>query len=322
MLKDSPLAAVALFAAILLVAGVLANDFVLRFLAEILIFGIAVMALDLLVGFGGLVSLGHAALFGGAAYAAALIAQRLGGDFVVVLLTGIGTGAALAALMGIVVVRTVNVFFLILTLVTAQLVWELVSHAREITGGADGLRGLPALSLNLGVVAWPISGGKALYTAVSVIALATFAIARSFIAAPIGRALVGSREQPLRMSALGYSIPQVRFLALLVSGAIAGAAGALYPFVNLYIGPNVVHWSTAAMLLIMLVIGGVGSLWGAFIGAAIYLGIQNYLSTYTDRWQLIVGLIFVLVVLLVPNGIANAIAAAAGRRSLRGSHVQ
>jgi branched-chain amino acid transport system permease protein len=301
-------------AAILALGGVLADDFLLRFLAEILIFSIAVMALDIMVGLGGLVSLGHAAIFGGAAYVAAVVAQSLGADLLVVLCSGIAAGAALAALMGLVVVRTVNVFFLILTLICGQLVWELVFHARDVTGGADGLRGLPTLRIDAGMAAWPVDSARALYATVSVVAIGAFAIVRSFVASPIGRALVGSREQPLRMIALGYSISRIRFSALLVSGGIAGAAGSLYPFVNQYIGPNVVHWSTAAMMLIMLVIGGVGSLWGAFVGAAIYLGIQNYLSSYTDRWQLIVGLIFVLTVLMMPNGIANAVASAAARR--------
>jgi branched-chain amino acid transport system permease protein len=297
-----------LFAALLTVLALIADDFVLRFLAEILIFGIAVMSLDLLVGFGGLVSLGHAALFGGAAYAAALFAQRTGGDLFLTLGVGMGAGVLIAALIGTVVVRTVNLFFLILTLVVGQLVWEFVFHSRELTGGADGLRGLPFLTLHLGFATLPIDGAKALYITAAVVTLLALAVALSFVNAPIGRALVGSREQPLRMSALGYSIPMIRFLALLASGAIAGAAGALYPFVNQYIGPNAVHWSTSAMMVIMLVIGGVGSLYGAFVGAAVYLGIQTYLSSYTDRWQLLVGLVFVLSVLLMPKGIASAAA--------------
>lgn len=292
-----------------------ANDFILRFLAEILIFGIAVMSLDLLVGFGGLVSLGHAAIFGGAAYGAAMLAPRVDGDVFASLAVGVGVGALLAAIIGAVVVRTVNLFFLILTLVAGQIFWELVFHARDITGGADGLRGLPTLSLHLATT-FSLGSAAALYALVAIVAVCAFALARSFVAAPIGRALVGTREQPIRMRALGYSIPAVRFLSLVTAGAMAGAAGALYPFVNQYVGPNAVHWSTSAMMIIMLVIGGVGSLWGAFIGAGVYLGIQNYLSSYTDRWQLLVGLVFVLTVLLMPNGVAGAVASVT--RRLRG----
>lgn len=295
-----PLLAAAFLAAAL---AFVADDFLLRFLAEILLIGIAVMSLDLLIGFGGLVSLGHAALFGGAAYAAAIAARQWGGDVALMLGIGIATGVFLAALMGVVVLRSGQLFLLILTLLTGQMVWEVAFHWREVTGGADGLRGLPALSFG----PWALPGARGLFLLAAGLALAAFGIARSFVAAPLGRALVGTREQPIRMSALGYSLFAVRFRAMLLAGAMAGAAGALFPFVNLYIGPQSVHWTHSAAMVIMLVIGGIGSLWGGFLGAAVYLGIQTYLSAWTDRWQLCVGLVFVLTVLLLPHGLASGL---------------
>ncbi len=294
---------------VLAATALLVDEFHLRFLAEILILGTAVMSLDLLVGFAGLVSLGHAALFGGGAYAAAIAAQHLGGNLGVVLLAGIAAGTAIAAVMGLVIVRTSSLFLLILTLLIGQIVWEVAFHWRDVTGGADGLRGLPPLSIGpLG-----LGDARSLFLLAGVLALFAGWIARSFIAAPIGRALIGTREQPIRMSALGYSIPRIRFTAILASGAIAGAAGALYPFVNLYVGPQSIHWTLSATMIIMLVIGGVGSLWGAFLGSAIYLVTQTYISSYTDRWQLFVGLIFVLTVLLLPTGIADGLRSLARR---------
>jgi branched-chain amino acid transport system permease protein len=305
------LAVLALAAALpLLFAG----DYQLRFLAEILIIGTAVLSLDLLVGFGGLVSLGHAVFFGGAAYVTAIASQALGADIVVMLAVGILTGMAAALLMGVVVMRTIALFFLILSLIVGQIVWEVVFHWREVTGGADGLRGFPVLTLHTGFATIPLNNGVALYLASVVLALAAYLAARSFVTAPIGRALLGTRERQLRMSALGYSIPRIRLMALVASGAIAGAAGALYPFVNQYVGPNAVHWTMSAMMIIMLVIGGVGSLYGAFIGSAIYLGIQTYVSSYTDRWQLVVGLVFVLTVMIMPKGVVAGLKAAFGRR--------
>lgn len=285
----------------------LANDYQLRFLAEILIVGSAVLSLDLLVGFGALVSLGHAMFFGGAAYAAAIAAQAFGADIFVMLAVGTLTGAGLALVMGVVVIRTIALFFLILSLIVGQIFWEIVFHWRDLTGGADGLRGLPPLTLHLGVTTFELTTGRSLYIAAALLALAAWIVASSFVNAPIGRALIGTRERALRMSALGYSIPRIRLMALVASGAIAGAAGALYPFVNQYIGPNAVHWTMSAMMIIMLVIGGVGSLYGAFIGAAVYLSIQTYVSSYTDRWQLVVGLIFVLTVMVMPNGIVAGV---------------
>jgi branched-chain amino acid transport system permease protein len=292
----------------------LAGEFHLRFLAEILIIGTAVMSLDLLVGFGGLVSLGHAALFGAAAYAAAVTAQHLGGDILLMLAVGIATGTTVAALMGTVIVRTSSLFLLILTLLVGQIIWEIAFHWRDVTGGADGLRGLPPLSFG----PWMLGDARSLYLLASAVALGALWFARSFVAAPIGRALIGTREQPIRMSALGYSIPRTRFLAILVAGAIAGAAGSLYPFVNLYVGPQSVHWTLSATMIIMLVIGGVGSLWGAFLGSAVYLVIQTYISSYTDRWQLFVGLIFVLTVLLLPNGLASGLRSLARHAEAQG----
>jgi branched-chain amino acid transport system permease protein len=300
--------------AVLTAPTLLAGEFHLRFLAEILIIGTAVMSLDLLVGFGGLVSLGHAALFGAAAYAAAITAQHLGGNVLLMLAVGIATGTTVAALMGAVIVRTSSLFLLILTLLVGQIIWEIAFHWRDVTGGADGLRGLPPLSFG----PWMLGDARSLYLLVGAVALSAFWLARSFVAAPLGRALIGTREQPIRMSALGYSIPRIRFLAILVAGAIAGAAGSLYPFVNLYVGPQSVHWTLSATMIIMLVIGGVGSLWGAFLGSAVYLVIQTYISSYTDRWQLFAGLIFVLTVLLLPTGLASGLRSLARRAGVQG----
>lgn len=290
-----------------------AGDYQLRFFAEILIIGTAVLSLDLLVGFGGLVSLGHAIFFGGAAYVAALVSQKAGADVGVMLAVGIATGIAAALVLGVVVMRTIALFFLILSLIVGQIVREIVFNWRELTGGADGLRGLPPLTLHLGFATVPLNSGIALYVTAVILAIAAYLAARSFVNAPIGRALLGTRERQLRMRALGYSTPRIRLMALIASGGIAGAAGALYPFVNQYVGPNAVHWTMSAMMVVMLVIGGVGSLYGAFVGAAVYLGIQTYVSSYTDRWQLVVGLVFVLTVMVMPKGIVAGVKTAFNR---------
>lgn len=289
-------------------AGLLAlfgDDYHLRFVAEILITGTAVMSLDILVGQGRLVSLGHAALFGGAAYVSALLAIHAGAGLVPVLLAGIATGMLLALVMGLVATRSVDLFFLILTLVVGQMVYELAFHWRTVTGGADGLRGIPALVLHLGGEAWKPTGARFLFLLAAGLALVAYLLARSFLAAPIGRALVASREQPVRLAALGYEVRRLRLLAMLFAGGIAGAAGALYPFVNLYVGPNLVHWSMSATMIVMLVLGGVGTLHGAFVGTGLYLLVQTYLSSFTDRWQLLIGILFVLIVIFLPDGIVR-----------------
>lgn len=283
--------------------AIFADAFVLRFAAEILLVGIAVMSLNVLVGFAGLVSLGHAALFGVAAYAAAVVAQHGGHDLLVVLPLGALCGMALAAVMALVAQRSVGLFFLVLTLMVGQMAWEVVFRWRAVTGGADGLRGFPALTI-MGI---PVVQPLALYGLALALAVAAWWVLRTFIQAPIGHAIMGMRDQPLRMRALGFHLGRLRFVTFLVTGATAGAAGSIYPFVNQYIGPNSVHWTMSATLVIMSVLGGIGTLAGGFVGAAVYLVAQTQLSSFTERWQLLIGLVFVLTVIFLPKGIVPAL---------------
>jgi branched-chain amino acid transport system permease protein len=293
------LALVALCAA----APLSGEGFVLRFAAEILLVGAAVMSLNLLIGVGGLVSLGHGAVFGAAAYCAAVAAQSWGGNVFMVIAIGMLAGMLVSAAMALLTLRSSGLFFLVLTLVAGQMVWEVVFRWRAVTGGADGLRGFPALSAG----AMPLASPLGLYLVALLLALAGWVALRSFARAPLGQALQGMRDQPLRMRALGFSQGRLRLQAFLMSGAVAGAAGAVFPFVNQYVGPNTVHWSMSATLVIMAVLGGIGTWFGGFAGAALYLLAQTQLSSYTDRWQLMIGLLFVATVIFLPHGIVPAL---------------
>ena len=293
------LALVALCAA----APLSGEGFVLRFAAEILLVGAAVMSLNLLIGVGGLVSLGHGAVFGAAAYCAAVAAQAWGANVFMVIAIGMLAGMLVSAAMALLTLRSSGLFFLVLTLVGGQMVWEVVFRWRDVTGGADGLRGFPALSLG----AMPLASPLALYGVALLLALIGWAALRSFARAPLGQALQGMRDQPLRMRALGFSQGRLRLQAFLMSGAVAGAAGAIFPFVNQYVGSNTVHWSMSATLVIMAVLGGIGTWFGGFAGAALYLLAQTQLSSYTDRWQLMIGLLFVATVIFLPHGIVPAL---------------
>ena len=296
-------AVMVLVAAAVLGLGLAGDDFVLRFAAEILLVGTAVMSLNVFIGFAGLVSLGHAALFGAAAYAGAIVAQHGASDLLVVLPVGILCGAALAAVMALVAQRSAGLFFLVLTLVVGQMTWELVFRWRDVTGGADGLRGFPALTV-LGMSATQPIG---LYALSAGLAAVSWWVLRTFVDAPVGHAIQGMRDQPLRMRALGFHLGRLRLATFLVTGAVAGAAGSVYPFVNQYIGPQSVHWSMSATLVIMSVLGGIATLAGGFVGAAVYLVAQTQLSSFTDRWQLLIGLVFVVTVIFLPHGIVPAL---------------
>lgn len=291
----------ALASFVLLSSAAWGDPFLWRFATEALLIGCAVLSINLLIGYGGLVSLGHGAVFGFAGYATAIASQSLGASLPLVLAVGILAGVLLSVLMALVSLRTSDLFFLVTTLVAGQLVWEVAFRWRELTGGADGLRGFPRLSL--GDI--PLSAPYTLMTLALALALLCWLLLRSFSRAPIGLALVGLRDQPLRMAALGYQAWRIRLCAFMTAGAVAGAAGGLYPFANQYVSPQQVHWSFSATLIIMGVIGGIRTWRGAFMGATVYLFAQTYLSSYTDRWQLLVGLIFVATVLFMPNGLAE-----------------
>ncbi|WP_394063487.1 branched-chain amino acid ABC transporter permease [Alcaligenes sp. WGS1538] len=291
----------ALASLVLLSSAAWGDPFLWRFATEALLIGCAVLSINLLIGYGGLVSLGHGAVFGFAGYATAIASQSLGASLPLVLAVGILAGVLLSVLMALVSLRTSDLFFLVTTLVAGQLVWEVAFRWRELTGGADGLRGFPRLSL--GDI--PLSAPYTLMTLALALALLCWLLLRSFSRAPIGLALVGLRDQPLRMAALGYQAWRIRLCAFMTAGAVAGAAGGLYPFANQYVSPQQVHWSFSATLIIMGVIGGIRTWRGAFMGATVYLFAQTYLSSYTDRWQLLVGLIFVATVLFMPNGLAE-----------------
>ena len=277
------------------------DSFLWRFGTEALLIGCAVLSINLLIGYGGLVSLGHGAVFGFAAYATAISSQYWGASLPLMLLVGIVAGTLLSMLMALISLRSSELFFMVATLVAGQLVWEVAFRWRDVTGGADGLRGFPRLSLG----DLPLSAPYTLMILALVLAVLCWLLLRSFSRAPIGLALTGLRDQPLRMAALGYQAWRIRLYTFMIAGAVAGAAGGLYPFANQYVSPQQVHWSFSATLIIMGVIGGIRTWRGAFIGAAFYLFAQTYLSSYTDRWQLLVGLIFVLTVLFMPNGLAD-----------------
>ncbi len=306
LVRSKPFGAIMVFGPIaiaFILMGFMADDFLLRFAAEVLLIGTAVMSLNLLIGLGGLVSLGHAAIFGTAAYTAAILAPFIDAHVIGLLAAGIVAGMVMATVMAIISLRSSGLFFLVLTLVIGQMTWELAFRWRDLTGGADGLRGFPKLALG----PWSLDNAQSLYMLATVIAVLAWLFLNRIRTAPLGQAIVGMRDQPLRMAALGYELGQLRILAFLITGATTGAAGALYPFVNQYVGPNVVHWSLSAAFIIMGVLGSIRSLGGAYVGAALYLTIQTYLSSYTDRWQLIIGVLFVVTVLFMPHGIIDAV---------------
>lgn len=290
--------------ALLAAAPFLLGDFRLLLLGDILVYGLLAASLDLLVGYTGLPSLGHAAFFGVGGYVAALVAEtttngpvQLVGAVAVATLVALGTGWL--------AVRTRGVYLLMLTLAFAQLLYSLALTWTPVTGGANGL---PVARVSL----WPgddgslLAGDRALYWYVLAGFLLGYLVLRLVVGSPFGRALAGMRENEARMRSLGYSVVGCKLAAFCIAGAVGGLAGALFVQHQLFISPSNISFELSAVSLVVVVIGGVRSLYGPVLGAAVFVLVREELSSVlADHWQLGLGALFILVVYLLPGGIAG-----------------
>jgi branched-chain amino acid transport system permease protein len=269
------------------------------------------MSLDLLLGYAGLASLGHAAFFGVAAYAVGLLTLRAGWNpwavFPVALLTATVTGA----LYGLLALRARGTYFLMITLALAQVLWGIAFGWRTMTGGDDGLPNVPRPVLAL---PWSLSDTLPFYyfvlLVVGVAALLLVCIVRS----PFGYALRGIRESESRMLALGYNAWRYKYLAFVLAATFAGVSGALYAYYNRFVGIEYLHVVRSAEVLLMVILGGAGTLIGPAVGAALIVVLENVISNYTQRWLMILGGIYVVVTLLAPKGLVGLIQERWGRR--------
>jgi branched-chain amino acid transport system permease protein len=305
----------AVVAALLLFPLVAPTVYVQNVLTEILIWGILAMSLDLLIGYTGLISFGHAAFFGIAAYAAGIIATRLTDSLLVTLPLGVAVAGLLALPAGALAIRSQGIYFLMLTLAIAQMVYAVAWKWTWLTGGSNGLAGVPRPTL--GGFAFATSGS--FYYLVVVAFLLSYLALRWVVGSPLGHSFVGVRENESRMRALGYNTWLVKLLSFVVAGIFGGVSGVLYAHYNGFISPLDVYWSTSGHVMIMVIIGGMGTLFGPVLGAAFFLLLQNLVSTQTERWPMIMGLTFIAFVLVARRGIAGLArdALGAARRGVR-----
>lgn len=292
--------AAALLAAALVVPH--STSFVMLLATRALVFAILAMSVDLLLGFAGLASLGQAAYFSVGAYLTAILASKyhvgLGWDFWLVVLLGLILGAATAAFFGLFAVRATGVYFLMITLALSQCVWGLAYRWNSLTGGDNGINVTvrPSFGLDLSnerTFFYLIFG----FFAVTLGAL--YVLARS----PFGRSLEGIRERELRMKILGYNTWLHKYIAFVIAGAIGGLAGVLWAHTNGLVSPDTALLTTSVDALLMVVLGGAGTLIGGVIGAAVVFGLREYLSTLVPWWQYVLGGVYVLTILYLPMGL-------------------
>lgn len=294
--------ALALMLAALAVLALLppfAGDFTIRLVTRIMAYGLAALSLDLILGFTGLVSFGHAAFFGLGAYVIGIGAYHGLGEALVMWPLAMLVSGVVALAVGAISLRTSGVSFIMITLAFAQMLFFLIASLRQY-GADDGLSiGQRNTVLGSGL----LGDHTVYYYAVLGVLAASLLIGRRIVASRFGVVLQGIRQNERRMLALGFATYRYKLAAFALAGATAGLAGALLANHALYISPQSLHWTTSGILIVMVVLGGMGSLTGPVLGAAALLFVENTLSSYTEHWQIILGPLFLLVVLFARQGL-------------------
>ena len=280
--------------------------------AYVLLMIVFALSLDLIVGYAGIVTLGHSAYFGFGAYTAGILAVRFSGDPLLGLAAAALGAGLLGLLTGAVILRTHGLTLLMLTLAITSIVFEVASSASWLTGGSDGLHSVPVRPV-LGVFRFDMFGTTAYLYCLAVLAVCWYLV-RRVLHSPFGAALVGTRENDARMHAIGAPVYLRRLTAYTLSCALAGVAGALLTQTTQFAGLSTLGFEISGEVLVMLVLGGVGRLYGAFLGPAVYIVARDYLARQTpEYWYMGIGILLVFIVLFARGGILGLFDAFPGK---------
>jgi branched-chain amino acid transport system permease protein len=274
-----------------------------------LIYAMLAMAVDLLAGFAGRTPLCHGAIFGAAAYVVMYLATAVGANPWLGLPAGLLAAVALSALFAALAVRTSGVYFLLLTLALGMIVWGVCQRWTSVTGGENGLRGTSRPAL--------LADATVFYYFVLATGLAATAVMWRLVRSPFGLSLQGLRESESRLRSLGYNSSLHLFLGFLFSGAMAGLAGVLYAWFNSFVSPSTVALAQSVKGLLMVIVGGVGTLFGGIVGAAVIITLENVVSSFTERWSMVMGGLFVLTMIFAPEGIVGKMRSILRKRATR-----
>ncbi|MHC3437464.1 branched-chain amino acid ABC transporter permease [Natrialbaceae archaeon A-gly3] len=309
------LATIAIIGAIALIAPVIGmvSQFWLYLFTRMMIFALLALSLDFIFGYAGLLSFGHAAMFGAGGYAVALAMQHVTESALVILPMAILVGFIVAAFIGWFSVRARGIYFAMLTLAFAQMLYVIaftdlpasIIGVDQVTGGDNGLVGIlmfeiPGIDLTSRLAYFYFTLFFVAGSLVSIVRLAN---------SPFGRVLQGVRENEERVSFIGYNVQRYKVIAFAISGAFAGLAGGLYAPFQSIAHPSLMHWMVSGELIVMLLLGGMGTLWGPMIGAGLVVLLEEKLAGFAS-WEIILGAIFVVVVIFAPNGLAGMLVSA------------
>lgn len=291
------------FFGVLALLPLIAGEYYINLSSQILIAAIFAGSLNLLVGYGGLPSLGHAAWLGLAAYIWAWLILRGGfGQWTSAPIALIAT-TLVACVFGWISLRATGLGFLMLTLALAQVLWGTAYRWVSVTDGDNGLRGLTRPA-PFGI---DLNDAAAFYYFTLLVTAIAFTFLAMFVSSPFGVALRGTRDQPRRMSALGYDVWLVRWLTFVYSAFWGGVSGLLFVYYNKYIHPASLSITSSAEGLLAVIAGGSATLAGPIVGAAIVLILKNYVSAYIERWNMLLGFVFVVIVIFMPEGVVPGV---------------
>ena len=296
------LGAVAALALLPLAALAIGQAFYVVFATRVLIYALIATSLNLLIGYGGMVSFGHAAFVGAGAYAVAVLMPLGIVSAWLLWPASLLAGALLALLIGAVSLRTRGVGFIMITLALAQMTYYLVLSLR-VLGSDDGL----TLSVRPSLAFLDLGRDATFYYVALAVLLATLAAMRALLNAPLGRALQGIRDNETRMEAIGFPTYRLKLLVFVIAGAAAGLGGGLLASLNGLVGPNLLHWTESGLLMIMVILGGSGRLLGGVVGAAVLLGVEEAIAEHTIHWPLGIGVMLLVVVLFAPEGLSGLV---------------
>ncbi len=280
-------------------------DFYTELIAKTLVMAIFAMSLDLLVGFTGLVSFGHAAYFGIAAYAVALLSPKYeAASLWLVLPASVGLAALAALVVGLFVLRTKGIYFIMVTLAFAQMFFY-IFHDTPLGGGSDGLYlNVKPTAEIAGFLPFDLDQPTHLYYFILTMLVLVYAFLARVLQSPFGRVLVGIKSNEHRMQSLGYVTFRYKLAAFALAGGLGGVAGFLYAVVFGFVTPELLSWHQSGNVLLMVILGGMGNLVGAVAGAFAFVAMQEVFSMWTKHWQLAMGLMIVAAVLFMPGGLS------------------
>ena len=294
------LAALVLGAAVAALVPVVVSPFYVFVASRVLLLALFAVAYNLVFGYGGMPSLGHAAFFGVGGYLVGLGATRWDWGFATIAVLTIVGGALLGVVFGVLTLRTNGVYLLLLTLAVGQSLWALAFQQVELTGGDNGISGLTRASVPLG-----LEGDTAFYYFVLVVVAASLGLLALFVRSPVGMAIVGARESESRMASLGYNVGAYRTVAFVVSGVFSALAGMLTVYLQVFVNPENLHWPTSANVMIFAIFGGASAFLGPALGALALVSLETWVSTYTERWITVLGLVYIVTILFLPAGLTG-----------------